>query len=243
MSTWETLLARALVVLRSAASAGSLAREWSLGGGTALMIRHQHRRSEDIDIFVPDPQVLGLLTPRLNPVAESLTPDYAEGATYVKLYFPEGQIDFIVSRHVTPVPVTRESLIGRDIPLETSAEVLGKKLWHRADTFTARDFFDLAYVSRAEPKAIAQIEHILEYRVDALTRRLESGTDLLQEQYEALDAAQSPIAFDECLDIVRSLLAPLRKGPQAKQELAAYSVRPLSRPPLPTNLPQIVVCP
>ncbi len=140
MSTWETLLARALVILRSAASAGSLAREWSLGGGTALMLRHGHRRSEDIDIFVPDPQVLGLLTPRLNPVAESLTPDYAEGATYVKLYFPEGQVDFIVSRHITPVPVTRETLIGREIPVETSAEVLGKKLWHRACAFTARDF-------------------------------------------------------------------------------------------------------
>lgn len=242
MSAWETLLARALVVLRSAASTGSLAREWSLGGGTALMLRHQHRRSEDIDIFVLDPQVLGLLTPRLNPVAESLTADYAEGATYVKLYFPEGQVDFIVSRHLTPAPVTRETLIGRDVPLETSAEVLGKKLWHRADRFTARDFFDLAYVSRAEPGAIAQIEHILEYRVDALTARLESGTDRLQEQYEALDTAQGTFGFDECLDIVRALLAPLRKGPQAKQRLAAYAVSPLSRLRLPT-LPEIVVCP
>lgn len=206
------------------------------------MLRHQHRRSEDIDIFVPDPQVLGLLTPRLNPVAESLTPDYAEGATYVKLYFAEGQIDFIVSRHVTPVPVTRETLVGRDVPLETSAEVLGKKLWHRADAFTARDFFDLAYVSRAEPGAIAQIEHILEYRLDALTRRLESATDRLQEQYEALDTTKEPIEFDECLDIVRALLAPLRKGPQAKQLQAAYTVGPLSRLPLPT-LREIVVCP
>lgn len=242
MSTWETLLARALVVLRSAASAGSLAREWSLGGGTALMLRHQHRRSEDIDIFIPDPQVLGLLTPRLNPVAESLTPDYAEGATYVKLYFPEGQIDFIVSRHVTPVPVTRETLVGRDIPLETSAEVLGKKLWHRADMFTARDFFDLVYVARAEPKVIAQIEHLLEYRADALATRMESGTAMLQEQYEALDTTHVPIPFDECLDIVRNLLAPLRKAPRAKEELAAYAVRPLGRLALPT-LPEIVVRP
>jgi hypothetical protein len=233
MSTWETLLARALVVLRSAASAGSLAREWSLGGGTALMLRHQHRRSEDIDIFVPDPQVLGLLTPRLNPVAESLTPDYAEGATYVKLYFPEGQIDFIVSRHVTPVPATRETLVGRDIPLETSAEVLGKKLWHRADMFTARDFFDLAYVARAEPRAIVQIEHILEYRADALDRRLASGIEMLQEQYEALDTVGSPIAFNECMRIVQSLLAPLRKRPRAEQGLATYRVGQSFRIPCP----------
>ncbi|MGQ0509503.1 MAG: nucleotidyl transferase AbiEii/AbiGii toxin family protein [Betaproteobacteria bacterium] len=242
MNTWETLLARALVILRSAASAGSLAREWSLGGGTALMLRHQHRRSEDIDIFVPDPQVLGLLTPRLNPVAESLTPDYAEGATYVKLYFPEGQIDFVVSRHVTPVPVTRETLIGRDIPLETTAEVLGKKLWHRADMFTARDFFDLAYVARAEPRVTAQIEHILEFRAEALAERMESRTGILQEQYEALDTTRAFVDFDECLGIVRELLKPLRKAPGARQEMAAYAVWPSGRLPLPT-LPEIVVCP
>lgn len=241
MSTWETLLARALVVLRSAASAGSLAREWSLGGGTALMLRHGHRRSEAIDVFVPDPQILGLLTPRLNPVAESLTPDYAEGATYVKLYFPEGQVDFIVSRHITPVPVTRETLIGREIPVETSAEVLGKKLWHRAHAFTARDFFDLAYVARAEPRAIAQIEHILEYRLDALTRRLESGTDLLQEQYEALDTMRTPMSFDECLRILGSLLAPLRRRSRAEQALATYCVGLSYRsPPLAFALPNVM---
>ena len=225
MSTWETLLARALVILRSAASAGSLAREWSLGGGTALMLRHRHRRSEDIDIFVPDLQVLSLLTPRLNPVAESLTPDYAEGATYVKLYFAEGQIDFIVSRHVTPVPVTRETLIGREVPLETTAEVLGKKLWHRAHGFTARDFFDLAYMVRAEPRAIAQIEHILEFRAEALAERMESRTEVLQEEYEALDVSRAFVAFDECLGIVRKLLKPLRKAPGAREGMAMYAVR------------------
>lgn len=29
---------------------------WSFGGGTALMLRLNHRHSKDIDIFVPDPQ-------------------------------------------------------------------------------------------------------------------------------------------------------------------------------------------
>jgi hypothetical protein len=37
---------------------------WTLGGGTVLMLRYAHRRSKDIDIFVPDPQYLGYVTPR-----------------------------------------------------------------------------------------------------------------------------------------------------------------------------------
>jgi len=37
---------------------------WTFGGGTVLMLRYQHRLSKDIDIFVPDPQYLGFVTPR-----------------------------------------------------------------------------------------------------------------------------------------------------------------------------------
>jgi hypothetical protein len=44
------------------------------------MRRHHHRLSKDIDIFVPDPQYLGYLTPRLNAEAESLTTKYVEQA-------------------------------------------------------------------------------------------------------------------------------------------------------------------
>lgn len=242
MNAWEILLQRALVILRSAAAAGSFAREWTLGGGTALMLRYAHRRSEDIDIFVPDPRVLGYLTPRLNPVAESLTPDYAEGAAYVKLYFPEGQIDFIASRHVTPVPATRRTLIGREVPLETAAEVIGKKLWHRADAFTARDVLDLAFVAIVDPRAIAQVEHILEYRADALASRLDSAAEALEEQYEALDTLRAAPKFGDSLRIVRALLAPLRKTPRAEQRSAAYNVRP-SRCLRFTARPENVVCP
>lgn len=44
------------------------------------MLRHRHRISKDVDIFVSDPQYLGFLTPRLNTKAESLTSSYIEQA-------------------------------------------------------------------------------------------------------------------------------------------------------------------
>ncbi len=70
---------------------------WTFGGGTVLMLRHGHRRSKDVDLFVPDPQYLGHMTPRLSDVAASITEDYVEAAGYVKLILEEGEIDFVAA--------------------------------------------------------------------------------------------------------------------------------------------------
>ena len=34
---------------------------WTFGGGTALMLQIDHRESDDVDIFLPDPQLLPFL--------------------------------------------------------------------------------------------------------------------------------------------------------------------------------------
>lgn len=49
-----------------------------LTAGELLMLRYRHRFSRDIDLFVPDPQYLGFVTPRLSEAAESITSDYVE---------------------------------------------------------------------------------------------------------------------------------------------------------------------
>lgn len=66
LKIWETLFQRALTLIDSISAAGVTLNDWSFGGGTVLMRRHRHRVSKDIDIFVPDPQYLGYLSPRLN---------------------------------------------------------------------------------------------------------------------------------------------------------------------------------
>lgn len=101
LKIWETLFQRALELIDSVSYAGIALEDWSFGGGTVLMRRHHHRFSKDIDIVVPDPQYLGYLNPRLNPKAESLTDKYLEQANWLKLYFPEGEIDFVAS---APLP-------------------------------------------------------------------------------------------------------------------------------------------
>ena len=76
---WEVLFQRALRLVDDLQHHGGLADPfWTLGGGTVLMFRYGHRLSKDIDIFVPDPQYLGYVTPRLSDTAASLTEDYTE---------------------------------------------------------------------------------------------------------------------------------------------------------------------
>jgi hypothetical protein len=52
----DRLFARATRILDDAGSRYGKAFDWTLGGGTVLALRHGHRRSKDIDVFVPDPQ-------------------------------------------------------------------------------------------------------------------------------------------------------------------------------------------
>ena len=84
ITIWETLFRRALALIDSVASSGAPLDDWSFGGGTVLMLRHRHRFSKDIDIFIPDPQYLNLLSPRLNAAAEALTGKYLR-ETFVAL--------------------------------------------------------------------------------------------------------------------------------------------------------------
>src|SRR3954449_7630711 len=104
LKIWETLLKRALVLIDSVAASGVNFEPWSFGGGTVLMRRHQHRLSKDIDIFVPDPQYFGHVSPRLSDAAAAMTSDYVEENSSLKLVFPEGEIDFIASGSLTQAP-------------------------------------------------------------------------------------------------------------------------------------------
>lgn len=140
--TWEILFAHALKLVDEIAAFGRADPFWTFGGGTVLMLKYAHRYSKDIDIFVPDPQTLGFVTPRLSDVAESITGKYVETSDYVKLFLPEGEIDFVAAPNLTQPAFEFQSIMGRQVRVETSAEIIAKKLWHRGDRLTGRDVFD-----------------------------------------------------------------------------------------------------
>jgi uncharacterized protein YdcH (DUF465 family) len=59
------------------------------------------QQSKDIDLFVPDPQYLGDINPRLSDLAESLSTSYEENAEFIKLFLPHGEIDKAIA-HAAP---------------------------------------------------------------------------------------------------------------------------------------------
>lgn len=226
LKTWEALFRRALDILDSAHRGGSMAREWSFGGGTVLMRRFRHRLSTDIGIFIADPQLLGHLSPRLNPIAEAIAPDYVEQANFLKLYFPEGEIDFVVSGPLTENPVVMERILGRSIRVETSAEIIAKKLWYRGSDLAARDIFDFALVAQREPAALQQLRLILASRAETILKRIEHWDEALREDFLALDMLDYRPAFDDCVGVIRKVLnaSSMRPQQRAEQKRAQYLV-------------------
>lgn len=207
LKIWETLFQRALQLIDSTHAAGVELKSWSFGGGTVLMRRHRHRFSKDIDIFLPDPQYLGYLTPKLNDFAESLTTDYVEQAQSLKLRFQEGEIDFVASAALTKDPTSIEQLFGRDVAVETSAEIVAKKVWHRGERFTARDIFDLAMVCELERGSLLAIQPILQGRHEVILDRIARQDSALREDFAALEVLDYRRSFDECVERVKDALA------------------------------------
>ena len=226
LNAWQTLFQRALEILDAAPRAGTMRRDWSFGGGTVLMRAHRHRLSTDIEIFLPDSQLIGHLSPRLNPAVESLTSDYAEQANCLKLYFPQGEIDFAVCGFLTANPVATERIHGRDINVETSAEIIAKTVWYRGDGFTARDLFDFALVAEREPRALRNAKNVLQARRTVVLEQITDREEALREDFAALDALEFRPSFEDCVDAVRKALVPgaVRPPHRAEQRHARYRV-------------------
>ena len=170
--TWRSLLAAAMRIVASVKD-GYGPLDIRMGGGTVLMFRFGHRVSKDIDLFIHDAQALAYLSPRLNDAAAQGILDYQEQANAIKFVLTLGDIDFIVAGSVTRAsPPDGLDVEGVRIPLDATAEILGKKLLYRAESFKARDVFDMAVALALDrPAAMEAIRATAPTR-PALRRRL-----------------------------------------------------------------------
>ena len=205
---WARLFPKALRIMSSveAQIPGAL---WTFGGGTVLMLRHDHRESKDIDLFVPDPQYLGYVTPRLNTVAESIALSYEESSDAVKMYCEDGEIDIVVGAPLTKLPFAICAFKKRVIKVETTAEILAKKMWHRGNRATARDLFDLCAMADLEPAAIKAAGPFMARHGAEFLRQLEQRQDYLSVQFAAIDARGFSRSYDDCVRQAQKLLRPL----------------------------------
>jgi predicted nucleotidyltransferase component of viral defense system len=206
---WIGLLQKAFRLLDGIHNNGIKAPFWTFGGGTVLMLRYQHRMSKDIDIFVPDPQYLGFVSPRLSDIAEEISQEYVEGNGFVKLIRPEGEIDFVASPNLTNQPFEVWNLLGRKVRVETAAEIVAKKLWHRGDRVTARDVFDLSLVIEREPQALLAVSrHLVRHKTEFL-QQLHSRAGILKLQFDAIDALTYRPTYEEAANRASEFLRHL----------------------------------
>lgn len=209
LNTWKILFKRALELIDSVAKSGRPLEDWSFGGGTVLMLRHSHRFSKDIDIFISDPQYLPYLTPRLNTTAEAMTGDYVEQGNFLKLQFKEGEIDFVASSPLTENPTKTVQMFERDVQIETSTEIVAKKVWHRSSAFKARDIFDLAMVIEREPAALTPMQPVLRDRRATVLARITAAEVQLRHDFAELEILDYTRTYDECVEIVTEVLEKL----------------------------------
>ena len=208
---WQALLPRALTLIDEIRVHGGIADPfWTLGGGTVLMFRHRHRLSKDIDVFVPDPQYLGFVTPRLNNVAADMTADYTEQpSAWVKLQFEEGEVDFVASPNLLGDAWETWKIDGYDVRVETSAEIIAKKMFHRGDRVTARDLFDLALVIEREPGPLKAAGPFLTRHRQAFLDQIRNPHPTLETAFAAIATLDYTPEFDHCVALAGAFLDAL----------------------------------
>jgi hypothetical protein len=126
---WARLLRTARSLIRQVNAAQPVIDNWTLGGGTAMMLQIEHRESRDIDIFLSDPQQLPFLDPRTQDFTFEIRPaDYGgDGARSLKFVFDDiGEIDFIVATALTSSPTTSCLIEGEPVLLDTVPEIITK---------------------------------------------------------------------------------------------------------------------
>ena len=209
---WETLFPHAFTLMDEVRQHGGIEPFWTFGGGTVLMLRYGHRFSRDIDLFVPDPQYLGYVTPRLSEAAESITADYIEQGNFIKLVLEAGEIDIVASPNLTTNPFDVWEIMGQPVKVETAAEIVAKKLYHRGDRATARDLFDLALVIERDPQALAHAAPYLQRHAQAFLARVSAGVPIMREQFASIQRTGFTRTFDECVRTAGDFLSGLDRA-------------------------------
>ncbi|MFT3816857.1 MAG: nucleotidyl transferase AbiEii/AbiGii toxin family protein [Rubrivivax sp.] len=208
---WEALLPWALTLIDEISHYGGVVEPfWTLGGGTVLMFRHHHRLSKDIDIFVPDPQYLGYVTPRLSDTAANLTQDYTEQpASFVKLQFDEGEVDFVAAPNLLDDAWEVWNIDGRAVKVETAAEIIAKKMYHRGDRATARDLFDLALVVERERQQLLAAKVFLLRHREVFLSQIRQPHPSLRAAFDAIATLDYRPTFDDCVAVAGAFLDSL----------------------------------
>jgi predicted HTH domain antitoxin len=93
--------------------------------------------------------------------------------------------------------------------VETAAEIVAKKLFHRGNRATARDLFDLAMVIEKEHKSLSSAaEYLTRYRSEFL-QQIEQRRFVLEVQFEAVDRLEYEVTYEQAVKLANDFLKSL----------------------------------
>ena len=210
----ELLLEKAIKILEYANIDNS---QWSMGGGTILMLNYHHRLSKNVDIFVSNTQYFNGLSPKLNDVAEDAD-FYQEGERFISLSYPEGKIDFVKAFQVSDYLPVLKHVFNQNILVDDDIEIVTKKVFFRGASLHPRDLYDLATVYLGPRRfelvnALINIPEQLQEFHDALQRvgpgfsfSEDYGLDLVLDIPLGLKGREVDVCIDLCNEVRKSLV-------------------------------------
>lgn len=110
---------------------------------------------------------------------------------------------------LTAKPYDLAPYLGRNIRVETCAEIIAKKMWHRGHLAKARDLYDLCAVADVEPRAIATAAPFLRKHGAAFLDRLQQRSTLMEAEFKAINSIGQKREFGPSLDQARGIIEPL----------------------------------
>lgn len=95
------------------------------------------------------------------------------------------------------------------VQVEQPAEIIAKKVFHRASAFKARDLFDLAVVIKRDRKSLTSAAAILREGGPALSGRIAQFGPELRQDFAALERLDDSCDFAETVETVSDYLRTL----------------------------------
>ncbi len=127
----------------------------------------------------------------------------------MKLFLPQGEIDFVATSPLTEHPFEEYEVLGRKVLLETPVEIVAKKLWHRGARATARDLLDLAMVIEHDYQEILKYPDVFAKNIDTFINQCQSRKFIMEPAFNAIEKIEFNMSFDDCLECVNALKTKL----------------------------------
>lgn len=200
------------------------AEELSVGGGSVLAARWRHRHSFDIDLTVSRLAVTRRAASRPNLFFSLIDADEKLHSGYLRADLAHVQcqdqthsFSWLFAPPLTAAPLSQESDPRHGLPMDSSAEILARKLYYRMGEhgrYLPRDVYDLAWASIHEPATFAESASILiPQQRSQVTRHLRSlppdamlqrGSSQLLNPEDRTLAGEAPITLAGALDRIPS---------------------------------------